>query len=290
MTLVYGCATEDIAFIVADTLLSFEHNFLGHKRQIDELHALKVQILNPDTAVSFAGDVKTAFEIIQRLQVKSNESPSIDVASYLFEEYLQLSTKAGKTLPDCEFLTLQLTAQGKKLAHVTTKGIQYRDRAYIGDSAEYKRMMALRQPYNPSPTQFVQQPNGSFLELPLTLSKGEIEFAEISDAMTRLVNLRKSETVGAIAGNVTRVVTARISKKLEYMQEKMVSVSAEEGRSGFSLLASNSDKVGIAVYYLSGKLGFLFIVGDIELCRKEYADTEEHFIELAKKKYGLTLT
>ena len=55
------------------------------------------------------------------------------------------------------------------------------------------------------------------------------------------------------------------------------------------LLASNSGTRGIGIYYRSGKVGFLFVVGDREPCHKEYAETIGEFIEGARARHGLNL-
>jgi hypothetical protein len=116
--------------------------------------------------------------------------------------------------------------------------------------------------------QSVQQPDGTFRTVPLVTSDGERDFAEISCALEELTGRRAQgrlqSSVGAICGCVVRVVNARISGKLEYLQSGESSIFPWEGRSGFTLLASNSDVRGIAIYYRSGKMGFLFIVGDSE--------------------------
>ena len=107
--------------------------------------------------------------------------------------------------------------------------------------------------------------------------------------MEALTHRRHSASVGAIAGCVTRVVDARISGELEYLQSVKSSLTPWEGNSGFSLLASNSGTRGIGIYYRSGKVGFLFVVGDGEPCHKEYAETIEEFIEGARARHGLNL-
>jgi len=56
MTLVYARATSEICFIVADALLTFPARN-NEKRPLEEAHALKVHILNGQTAIAFAGDV-----------------------------------------------------------------------------------------------------------------------------------------------------------------------------------------------------------------------------------------
>jgi len=68
MTLVVGHAAKDIGFLVGDTLLSSEFELKGDTGPVNEkFHALKIQILDSDTAVAFAGDVETSFDLIKKL-------------------------------------------------------------------------------------------------------------------------------------------------------------------------------------------------------------------------------
>jgi hypothetical protein len=288
MTLAVGCATSDIGFLAADTLLSFEFDLKGRTGPVNgESHALKIQVLNPVTAAAFAGDVGVSLDLIGALHVKLSADPMINPCEELFASYSGLAM-AAPTL-NCEFLVLRLTADGKKLARITRDGMFYCARAYIGDSAEYKLMRQLERPYSAPALHHVQQPDGTFRILPLVQSEGENEFARISEAMEALTHRRLSASVGAIAGCVTRVVDARISGELEYLQSVEVSVTPWEGDAGFSLLASNSGRRGIGIYYRSGKMGFLFAVGDREPCHKEYAETMPQFIKAARDKHGLNL-
>jgi hypothetical protein len=291
VTLVVGCATPDIGFLVADTLLSHAFELKGHTGPVNgKFHALKIQILNPTTAVAFAGDVGTSFALIGDLRTKLSTDPTIDPCKELLASYGELATTAAETVPsDCEFLVLQLTPAGKRLGRVTRDEVFYCTRAYIGDAAEYKFMRQLQRPHPAPMVQHVQQSDGTFSIVPLVQSEGEIEFDEISDAMEALTHRRQSDSVGAIAGCVTRVVDARISRELEYLQAVEASLTPWEGYSGFSLLTSNSGSRGAGVYYRSGKVGFLFVVGDREPCHKEYAETLKEFIELARAGYGLNL-
>jgi hypothetical protein len=280
MTLVVGGVTPDIGFLVADTLLSFEHK----PKALEKSHALKIQVINPDTAVAFAGDVLTSLKIITNLHAELRADPRLSVCERLFQSYKQRER-------ECDFLVLQLTAEGKKLAHLTKERLSYCNRAYIGDGDEYARMTELRRPYDPPKMQSIQQPDGTFCIEPLVTSAGEIEFEEISRALEELTHRKgRRSSVGAICGCVTRVVDARISGKLEYLQSGEASVSPWEGNSGFAVLASNSIIRGIGVYYRSGKMGFVFIVGESEHCRMEYAETLTQFVEIAQAKYGLNLT
>jgi hypothetical protein len=217
MTLVVACATPDIGFIVADTLLSSEFELKGREGPVNgKYHALKVQILNPCTAIAFAGDVEPSFALITNLHAELHDDPSVCVPERLFHNYLKAIEDAPKgQIPDCEFLVLQLNSAGHKLAHITREGVLACERAYIGNSEEYRRMKGLQRTYAPPVAQMIQQPDGSFAEESLLVSKGEIEFAEISSALETLCHERSSKSVGAICGNVTRVVDGRISGELE---------------------------------------------------------------------------
>jgi hypothetical protein len=295
MTLIVAAATPDIGFFLSDTLVTTLIHIKGNPTGPinGEFHALKVQILGPQVAVAFATSnaVDTALRLIAQIQDAVNADPELRVPDRLFEAYKQIiETSEEQDIPDCEFLVLTLSSDGKKLARISNEAITYLERAYIGDSNEYKKLMELRQPYVPPQTQHVQQPDGTFKIVPLVLSAGEIEFHEMSFAMEALVNQRLSQTVGAIAGCIVRVVDARISKEIEYLQSGEVGVSLEEGQTGFSVLASNTGTRGIGIYYRSGKMGFIMRVGDLEFCRVEKAPTIQSFIETAKSKYGLELT
>jgi hypothetical protein len=288
MTLVVGRGLSDIGFLVSDTILSSAFEFEGRKGPVNgQSHALKILILSPTTAVAFAGDVEGSFKLIAKLHAELKADPKTLVPERLFELYTQVF---GENFPDCEFLVLtQISSTERKLAHVTTKGVSYLSRAYIGDAAEYERMTELRKPYDPPKTQQVQQPDGTLRTEPLVTSAGEIEFEEIARALEDLTHQRKSETVGTISGSIIRVADARISKQLEYLQSAEATVSPWEGQAGYSFIASNSDVRGVGLYYQAGKLGYLFAVGDSEPCRKESAETLQRFKEIAKEKYGLNL-
>jgi hypothetical protein len=229
----------------------------------------KIHILNDKTAIAFSGVVRTALNIISQLYDELANSPDLDVPNRV----LELSQQASD---DCDFLILQLTATGKRLAKISRNNLSYCERAYIGDANEYAQMIKLKNalPIIPDPT----------------LSQEEIEFDEVSNAMEQLVQQRKSQSVGAICNCIIRIVDARISGALEYLQLGSSTISPEEGLGGFSFLASNVNVRGMGVYYRVGKLGFLFIVGDSQNCRKIYTETLNEFIQIAKTNYGLNLT
>jgi hypothetical protein len=116
LTLVVGGVTPDIGFLVADTLLSFE----GYEpsKTVDKSHALKIQILNSDTAIAFAGDVPTSLNIIADLNAELSAEPKTSVCDRLFEFYKNRNR-------DCEFLVLQLTDEANILAHITNESLSY---------------------------------------------------------------------------------------------------------------------------------------------------------------------
>ena len=85
MTLVVACATSDIGFMVADTLLSSEFELKGRVGPVNgKYHALKVQILDPSTAIAFAGDVEPSFDLIKNLHTELRENPSMNVPERRF--------------------------------------------------------------------------------------------------------------------------------------------------------------------------------------------------------------
>jgi hypothetical protein len=277
--------------LVADTLLSYPFELRGHTGPVSgKFHALKIQVLSPTIAVAFAGDFEASCDLISDLHTKLNADPMIDPCEQLVASYCELAAIAARTpSPECEFLVLRLTSTGKKLARITREGVRYCTRAYIGDAAEYKLMKQLQRPRLTPMVRHVQQSDGTFSIMPLVQTEGEVEFDEISNAMGALTHRRQSETVDAIAGCVIRVVDARIFRELEYLQAVEASLTPWEGNSGFSLLASNSGTRGVGIYYRSGKVGFLFVVGDREPCDKEYAETIKQFVDLARVRYGLNL-
>jgi hypothetical protein len=292
MTLIVAMANSDIGFMIGDTiltpLLEVKGNPTGPVN--GEFHGLKIQILNGKTAIAFASSNASgaALDIIAEVARCLQQNPQMDIFEAVFDTYSK--KLSGVEKPDCEFLVLRLEVNGKRLALVNERGVEFRERAYIGDADQYKKMTELRTPYQGPTEQHVQQPDGSFKIEKMIDSEGQIEFMEVGFAVQRLVEQRKHEGVGAISGNVIRVVDARISGELEYLQTHEASVGPAEGQSGFSLLASNSGVRGVAIYYVAGKVGFLLIVGDSEMCRRETGGTLESFKQIAKQKYGLELT
>jgi len=286
MTLVYGVATDEIGFLVGDTLVSFEREhgnreFMGQAGPVNgEAHILKIHILDPDTAVGFTtDDVPRTLCTIDKVQQQLRGDPALDVCRLLFDHIT-----AGT-----EFLVLKLYDQKKLLGHVTIQGTTYRERAYIGDAEAHSEVSKLRRPRSSPQTRTILRPDGSVAGV-VPVTAAEKEFDEISDAMEEFTHRRNSCTVGAIMGCVVRVVDARLSGKLEYMQAVEAGISPWEGLAGYSLLASNTGDVrGIGLYFRAGQFGFIFIAGSTVLSHKEYAHTLTDFIAVARSKYGLCL-
>lgn len=292
MTLVVGYADKDIGFLVGDTLLSYPvEQYNPREPFIENFHALKIQILNPDVAVAFAGNVQLSLSILKLLSEELDVSPQLNVPQRLLELHSEYTDQHGLLQNNCDFLVLLITPEKtKQLARIADGSIDFVQRAYIGDSTEYVNFRNLMEPYRGPTIRHTLSNDGDGGNLSLLVTEGEKEFNQVSDAMESLTHKRRSETVGAICGCVTRVVDARISGKLEYMQCVEASVSPAEGNGGFSLLASNVGSIrGIGLYYLGWKAGLIFIVSDELSCRKLKASTIGEFIELARNQYGLNL-
>jgi hypothetical protein len=291
MTLVVGYADKDIGFLVGDTLLSYPvEQYNPREPFIEKFHALKIQILNSDVAVAFAGNVQLSLSILKQLSEELIVTPELNVPQRLLELHSDYTSQHSSLQGSCDFLVLLITPEkAKKLALIADGHVNFVQRAYIGDSAEYANFKNLMAPYCPT-THNIQSIDGDGGNWHLLPTDGEKEFDQVSDAMESLTHKRRSETVGAICGCVTRVVDARISGKLEYMQCVEASVSPAEGNGGFSLLASNvGAKRGIGIYYRGWKAGLVFVVNDEVSCRKLIASTIGEFIELARNDYGLNL-
>jgi hypothetical protein len=245
-----------------------------------QAHVLKIHIISPDAAVGFTtDDVSRALDSIHKLQQQLRGDPNLNACSWLYD-HIAIGT---------EFLVLTLCGRNKSLGHVTEKGVTYRERGYIGDAEAYREVSNLRRPRSSPQFRTVLNDHGS-VETVVPITAVEREFDEISDAMEEFTHRRNSQTVGAIIGCVTRVVDARLSGKLEYLQAVQAGISPWEGLNGYTLLASNTGDVrGIGLYFRNGKYGFIFVAADTSFCHKEYAPTVAKFIEMAHRRYGLRL-
>jgi len=283
MSLVIAHAQDDIGFMVGDTLLSHEHfhldNDIGPVN--GEFHSLKIQILNGATAVAFAGHFQTAYQSICDLDAALKCAPDLDPVQWIADR---------QGLEQCEFLVLLNRPYQKQLFRIVDHKAQQCERAYIGDQNEYHRLSEIRRPYEGPLVRYSQSPDGSVSALPVT--EGEREFDVISDAMEALTRERvgrKHPTIGAISGCVIRVVDARISRELEYLQAVEVSHFPWEPRSGFTLLASNTDRRGVGVYFRSGHRGFVLPVCGDDTCVALSEPTLESFVAAARNRFGMDL-
>jgi hypothetical protein len=215
VTLVIGYADNDIGFMVGDTLLSHEHFRL--KDDVGpvngEFHSLKIQILSGSIAVAFAGKFEEAYQAIRNLKAVLSAHPDIDPVGWLAQR---------DGLNGCEFLVL-LNRDRKQLFRISDGTVSEFKTTYVGVQDDYRKYLELRKPYTGPATRLVID-GGANTEIPVT--EGEKEFDVVSDAMEALSRDtvgRKHVTVGAISGCVIRVVDARLSEELEYMQSVEVS-------------------------------------------------------------------
>jgi hypothetical protein len=283
MSLVIAHAQDNIGFMVGDTLLSHEHFQLSDDigPVNGEFHSLKIQVLNGATAVAFAGNFQAAYRTVCDLQAALKCTPSLDPVQWIIDR---------QGLEHCEFLVLLNEPSKKQLFQIVGSRAQQCERAYIGDSNEYHRLSEIRRPYEGPLVRWLQNTDGSISGVPVT--DGEKEFDVISNALevlTRETVGRKRLTVGAISGCIVRVVDARISRELEYLQAIEVSHFPWEPHSGYTLLASNTDRRGVGIYFRSGHRGFVLPVCSDDICVALSEPTLDRFIAAAQDRFGMRL-
>jgi hypothetical protein len=280
MTLVVGHADNEICFVVADTLLSHENFQLKDDTGPvnGEFHSLKVQILSGSLAVAFAGNFDEAYAAVRDLKKLLEMDSGVDPVEWL----------AARGLEESEFLVL-LNSDRKQLFVVENGKAREAKNAYIGLQDDYKRFLELKQPYGgPS----VRQSTVNGVNTSTAVTDGEKEFDVCSDAMVALSRDRvgqRKPAVGAISGCVIRVVDARISRELEYMQEVEASRFPWEPAGGYSVLAANTENRGVGIYFRAGGIGFLLPVCGEAPCVKSRAADLNAFIQDAKHKFGMSL-
>ncbi|QTO17920.1 hypothetical protein [Burkholderia seminalis] len=291
MTLVIGQVTDDIGFLIADTLLS-SVSPLRHGDEVpgEPVHTLKIHIIAGGVAIAFAGDPTPACEIISDVAREFGLNAMANPSRLVFDSY-RARVESGRDLlvPDCEFLVLQLRDGRRTLKKITCDGIVDAQRAYIGDPAAYRELMDMQLPYAGPAIRAEQGPDGQFAQGPFVPTDGEREFDVLSNAMESLCLSRRSQTVGAMGDAITRVVDARISGDFEYMQSLYGGRSHEEGWSGYTLHAANKAPRAMGIYYYAGKVGFVFMPGDVTGVYRIAADSQHEFVRLANEKFGILL-
>ena len=283
MSLVIALARGDIGFMVGDTLLSHDHFRLGDDigPVNGEFHTLKIQVLNGATAVAFAGHFQTAYQSICDLYAALKCTPGLDPVQWIVDR---------QGLEQCEFLVLLNEPCQKRLFRIVDRKAHQCERAYIGDQDEYHRFSEIRRPYDGPLVRWSQNTDGSISAIPITESENEFDIiSNALEALTRESVGRKHRTVGAISGCVIRVVDARISRELEYLQAVEVSHFPWEPRSGYTLLASNTDRRGVGIYFRSGHRGFVLPVCGDETCVSLSEPTLDSFVAMARDKFGMHL-
>jgi len=130
-------------------------------------------------------------------------------------------------------------------------------------------------------------------DVEIAVTESEKEFDVVSDAMEALSRDtvgKKYVTVGAISGCVIRVVDARLSKQLEYLQAVEASNFPWEPESGYTLLASNNETRGVGIYFRSGRRGFMMPVCGEAPCIASHAADLNAFIAEGRDNFGMELT
>lgn len=282
MTLVVAHASPGICFMVGDTLLSHANFQLkGDIGPVNgEFHSLKIQILSGGLAVAFAGNFDAAYSAVTALKLELSNDSTIDPVAWL----------ASKKLADVDFLVLK--NEEKQLFVIENGSARQASNAHIGDGREWNRLLQLKQAYKRALERHTIDENGRIVRSD-PVGPEEQEFSVISDAMEALSRDRvgrKQPTVGAISGCVVRVVDARISQQLEYLQDAMVSHFPWEPAGGFTLLASNEPSRGVGIFFRVGGRGFIMPVGGRPPCVASAAETLQAFIEEARVKFGMKLT
>ncbi|MET4262326.1 hypothetical protein ABIC09_007304 [Bradyrhizobium sp. S3.12.5] len=283
MTLVVAHASPGICFMVGDTLLSHAHFQLeGDIGPVNgEFHSLKIQILSGELAVAFAGNFDAAYSAVTALKLEILNDPTIDSVAWL----------ASKKLANMDFFVLK-NEQKKQLFVIENGEVRQASNAHIGDGEEWTRLLQLKQAYKGALERHTIDENGRTVRSD-PISPEEQEFSVISDAMEALSRDRvgrKQPTVGAISGCVIRIVDARISRQLEYLQDAMVSHFPWEPAGGFTLLASNEPSRGVGIFFRVGRKGFIMPVGGKPPCVASTAETLPAFIEDARVRFGMKLT
>jgi hypothetical protein len=230
-----------------------------------------------------------AYDLIAELRTEAEANQNLDVPQCLFQKYQQRAIEIPEAKRS-DFLILRLLDDGPSLDKVTLEdGIRNAERAYIGDAEGYRQLTDLLGTYAGPKIRMVQQPDGSFKTEPFEPMDGEQWFAIAADALEALCRKKSVETVGAVTDAITRVVNARISGELEYLQAVYVGRSIEEGLTGYTLLAANTGIRAMAIYFYAGKVGFVFLPGDPAGCQRLTADSDVQFIDAARQQYGIEL-
>lgn len=68
----------------------------------------------------------------------------------------------------------------------------------------------------------------------------------------------------------------------------IIGSSPQEEKIGISLLSSSSPRYGIGIFYQGG-IGYCWIAGDVEYCRRIEADTIQSFTNKVFEQYNLNL-
>lgn len=290
MTLVIAEVSDKDAFVIGDSLLSFVFCPPGSPQgSVNGMyHALKIHILDPKCCVAVAGEFDLGLKVIKSFKgkladLKSKEPENL--SEVLMDSYRIVTSDVSA----CDFLLLVLDPSGNKLLKLSDGNAEICSRGYIGDPDAYRELQRRRKPYNLPDSEYIQQPDGRFLAVKITLGSLDSNFIEQSIAMEAIGSSRSTLTVGSIGDNIVRVRVGRMSGRLEYMQQVQVGISPEEGTSGACFLALNSPPYAVGIYYRLGFFGFLMTPGNGSYAEKINAPNLKAFLEKLKMERGISL-
>ncbi|MBP9726690.1 MAG: hypothetical protein KBD83_04420 [Gammaproteobacteria bacterium] len=294
MSLIIAEVSENDGFYVADTLIShqFEDPRIGPGPFNGKFHALKVHILNENLCIALAGDYSLGIKIVSSFATYLNENKQRtgkELIQSIFTLYQEECLKQKKEINVCEFLVMCNIDDHNILAKISENGVEYFETTYIGNCDAYRRLQSLRQLYVAPSQSHNQQPDGTFKWEPLTISDLEKNFFEITEGMEKISEQNGSMGVASLSLGATRV---RINKagKFEYLQTGMRGTSPWENSIGISQLTSMFPKYGVGMFFQGAKIGYVFISGDIEYCRKIEVGNIKDFIKFAYDNYQLAFT
>lgn len=168
MTLICGHATDDIGFLVGDTLLTNEFELKGHEGPVNgKFHALKIHILNGRLAVAYAGDVDKSNKTIHALQAALAKGGVADIPKKLHELYLEGVEKSGGEATGCEFLVLQIEQDGKRsYRKLTVKALAKSNALTLETRPNTKKLLSCGAPILPPSHDKFSSPMGPSLQNP----------------------------------------------------------------------------------------------------------------------------
>jgi hypothetical protein len=290
MTLIVAEVTDDDAFVVADTLITYDYQPRDAVSEsvYGNCHALKVHILHPAICVAISGEFDIGLRTVEAFK-NSGLSLAQENPSRLADMLLNCYQNAGADVVVCDFLLLVARPDGNHLFKLADGKIFQCQRAYIGDADGYRSLQDLRKPYEAPVRSLTLLANGLLINEPNIQFGLEQSFQEQASAMEALAASRKFEAIGVIGDNVIRVRISKISDGFEYLQQYLSGSSIEDGWIGAYLLAQNCEPYAVGIYYLGGQFGFVMSPGKYVFCQKIRSATLDGFVQAVVKQFGYRL-